>query len=78
MRIEKLAEPTDKVVPVIAALPYRISMDEESDLDPVTYDPATQRTIFAGGRNFSTSREDDSASYGFMNLKSKSDTKKDD
>lgn len=75
MQVEKLLNNTNDVMPLIAALPYRISLDLEAPETGV-YDPAQQQTIHTmGKRDYSTSREDDSAG-GW--LSTKSDTKKDD
>lgn len=68
---------TDAIIPVMAALPYEIAIsDPEPGEDCVSYDPQNQVTLFAGRRDFSTCREDESVG-GFLS-KSKSDTKKDD
>lgn len=73
MHVEKLIEKSDKVIPVMAAIPYRISIDDE-DEEGALYDPQTQRTLFAG-KGYCTCRRDESTG-GFFS--SKSDTKKDD
>lgn len=73
MQVEKLSVNTSSIIPLMAALPYGISSDEE-EVEKFTYDPAKQITRFAGG-NFSTSRYDESAGGLFQ---SKTDTKKDD
>ena len=74
MRVEKpIGEPT-KIMPIIATLPYRIILEEGEGLEETPiYDPERQRTVYAG-RNDSTSRMHDSASW----FPTKSDTKKDD
>ncbi len=80
MRVDKHQECSEKVIPVIAALPYRIQYDrdeaEEALADVPTYDPSQQRTIYAG-RDYSTSRSEDSAGGGIIQ-KTRNDTKKDD
>lgn len=73
VRIEKLVDTTVRVVPLMAALPYRIALEHEPTDAEFEYMPALQRTIFAG-RGYSTSRYDESAGV----LSSKSDTQKDD
>lgn len=76
MQVEKLLNNTNDVMPLIAALPYRISLDLEAPDTAVAYDPTQQQTICTmGKRDYSTCREDDSAG-GW--LSTKSDTKKDD
>lgn len=73
MQVEKLSITTSSIIPLMAALPYGISSDDE-EVEKFAYDPSTQITRFAGG-NFSTSRYDESAGGLFQ---SKTDTKKDD
>ncbi len=70
----RMAINTHAVIPLMAALPYAITADDP-DEGPVLYDPDAQRTVFAG-RNFSTSRYDESVNPIFG--KSRSDTQKDD
>lgn len=74
MNIERLKVNTNAVIPLMAALPYGIAVDEPEESD-AQYDPSTQLTIYAG-RNFSTCREDESVNPLFG--RSKADTKKDD
>ena len=75
MRVRKLNLQSTGALPLIAALPYTIDIDHaESDGDAV-YDPLRQLTVFAGRRDFSTCRSDESAGGLFS---SKSDTHKDD
>ncbi|MET2829779.1 hypothetical protein [Mesorhizobium shangrilense] len=74
MNAQRLAIATNAIVPLMAALPYAIMADEPQER-AVQYDPGTQLTVYAG-RNFSTSREDESVNPFFG--KSRSDTKKDD
>jgi hypothetical protein len=76
MKIVKLARTSGAAMPLIAALPYRVVLDSPDGFAPFTYDPETQLSVFAGGRDFSTCREDESV-YPLFG-KSKSDTKKDD
>lgn len=73
MNIEKLMVNTPAAIPLMAALPYGIAMDEPHGI-AMAYDPETQLTRFAG-RNFSTCRNEESAGGLFQ---SKSDTSKDD
>lgn len=75
MHAERLAIKTSGVIPLMAALPYKITVDELPNDVGVQYDPKTQSTVYAG-RNFSTCREDES--IGGLVFKSRSDTKKDD
>ncbi len=64
VRIEKLVDTTVRVVPLMAALPYHVEVEEESvDAGP-QYIPASQLVVFAG-RGYSTCREDDSAGGSF-------------
>lgn len=74
VRIEKLIDTTARVVPLMAALPYHVEVEEEPVGAGPQYIPVLQRTIFAG-RGYSTSRYDESAGGLFS---SKTDTKKDD
>lgn len=73
MHIQKLSVKTSSIIPLMAALPYRVAMDSPA-VCGIEYDPATQLSYFAS-RDFSTCREDESAGGIFS---SKSDTKKDD
>lgn len=75
VRIEKLVDTTARVVPLMAALPYRVGVEDEPVDAGLQYSPALQRTVFAGQRNYSTCREDDSV-WGIFSTKS--DTQKDD
>lgn len=71
--IRKLSITGSTAIPLIAALPYGITVDmDRGRLGH--YDPETQLTRFAR-RDFSTCREDESVWSIFT---SKSDTKKDD
>lgn len=76
MTIEKRLIRDSKVLPVIAALPYLITALREETESVYSYDPSTQLTMFAGGRNYSTCRYDESVNPIFG--KSRSDTQKDD
>ena len=69
--IERVTLRGERTLPLIAALPFRIRA-EESQADPIIYDPMTQRST--AGRNYSTCRNEESAGI----LTSKSDTTKDD
>lgn len=72
--VEKLVDTTARVVPLMAALPYRVEVAHDPVDAVPQYIPASQLAVFAG-RGYSTCREDDSAG-GFFSTKS--DTKKDD
>jgi hypothetical protein len=74
MRVQKMVDDDSHVVPLIAALPYAIEADIDAAAIALEYDPIAQRTIYSG-KDYSTSREDDSAGGIFS---SKNDTKKDD
>lgn len=65
---------TSAIIPIMAALPYHI-MGNDADTGPALYDPLSQLMLFAGGRNYSTCRYDESVGFIFT---SKSDTQKDD
>jgi hypothetical protein len=73
MNIQKLTVNTNATIPLMAALPYGIAVEEPHEA-ATTYDPESQLTRFAG-RNFSTCRNEESAGGFFQ---SKSDTSKDD
>ena len=76
MQILKHNSTTSDVIPLISALPYSVILEEgEVMQDEFVYDPTSQRTVYQAGRDYSTSRSDDSAGGIFS---SKSDTKKDD
>jgi hypothetical protein len=74
MRTEKLVDQSDVVMPVIAALPFAISLTENEATDKGTYNPELQLTTHSAS-GYSTSQEDDSAGGIFS---TKRDTKKDD
>jgi hypothetical protein len=64
------------VIPLLAALPYRITV-EGSDSEPsFSYNPITQLTRFASSRSGSTCQYEESV--GGIISKSRTDTKKDD
>lgn len=73
MHIEKLKVNTTAAIPLMAALPYGVTVEDGLE-EGFAYDPETQITHFAG-RGFSTCRNDESAGNIFQ---SKSDTSKDD
>jgi hypothetical protein len=77
MTVSKVVDTSNNVVPLIAALPFEITIEREDAPFPSqeSYDPGQQRTIYAGKRDYSTSRENDSAGGLFS---TKADTKKDD
>ena len=62
-------------MPLIAALPYAITAEDNEVGTSPRYDAISQLVVHAGGRDYSTSREDDSAGGLFS---TKGDTKKDD
>lgn len=74
MNIERLKVATSAAIPLMAALPYGITVDPSGESN-CTYDPEAQLTVYAG-RNYSTCREDESVNP-FIG-KSKADTQKDD
>jgi hypothetical protein len=74
MQITKVTDTSTRVIPLIAALPFEIEVDDRKVAAPGIYDPDSQITIRAG-RDYSTCREDDSAGGIFS---TKADTKKDD
>ena len=74
MNAERLQVRTEAAIPLMAALPYAISLDQTEESGGL-YDPETQLTVFAG-RNYSTCRYDESV--GGILTKSRSDTQKDD
>lgn len=74
MKIEKSIDKSDVIMPVIAALPYSISLEENEIIEKGNYNPDSQLTTHFSSSG-SYSREDDSSGYW---TNSKSDTKKDD
>ena len=74
MHAQRMVINTEAVIPLMAALPYAITLDEP-DEQGIDYDPRSQLTVYAG-RGFSTSRYDESVNPLFG--KSRSDTQKDD
>jgi hypothetical protein len=76
MEVTKLMLHSNATMPLIAALPYRVVLDDPDVESAFTYNPETQISVFAGRRDFSICREDESVNPLFG--KSKSDTKKDD
>ncbi len=74
MKTVKLVDQTDVVMPVIAALPYSIVLEDNELMEEGNYNPELQLTTNMG-RDYSTSSSDDSAGGIFS---SKRDTKKDD
>lgn len=73
MKIDRLTLAGSAVIPLMAALPYRIDASACTP-EGSSYDPTTQFTHFAR-RDFSTCRCDESVGGLFS---SRSDTKKDD
>jgi hypothetical protein len=76
MTARKLNIKTDAAIPLIAALPFAVAAGECGVEASFNYDPRAQLTVFAGRRDFSTCREDESV-WGLFKP-SRSDTKKDD
>jgi len=75
MKINKIINNTDSIVPLIAALPIEFSVEGGGYESEISYNSKEQRTLLSRG-DYSTSREDESAWPAL--LTSKSDTKKDD
>jgi len=75
VQVTKRIIETEAVIPVMAALPYAITISDPEAENSFTYDPTTQITRFAGSRDYSTCRDDESRGGLFQSL---SDTKKDD
>lgn len=75
MQATKLHIKTDAAIPLIAALPFALAISGAETGASFNYNPATQLATFRGGRDWSTSREDESVSSFFQ---TRSDTKKDD
>jgi hypothetical protein len=76
MQLIKHTSMSKNVIPLLSALPYSVILDKGEDVtEEFAYDPTSQRTVYQAGRDYSTSRSDDSAGGIFS---SKSDTKKDD
>ena len=76
MTATKVQIKTGAAIPLIARLPYTLANSETQGEARFDYNPRTQLTVFAGGRDFSTCREDESVNPFFG--RSKADTKKDD
>lgn len=74
MKAEKMIDRSVNKVPVIAALPYSISFEENEKTEAGTYIPSLQLTHHISN-GYSTSSYDESAGGVFQ---SKRDTKKDD
>jgi len=64
------------VIPLLAALPYRIAVQASDCEGAFSYDPLSQQTQFASSRGGSTCQYEESVG-GFIS-KSRTDTKKDD
>jgi hypothetical protein len=75
MQINRLVIKSDKVMPLIAALPYEITTGENEVVSSPRYDAVSHLAVYAGGRS-STCREDDSVAA--IITYTKSDTKRDD
>jgi hypothetical protein len=76
MTATKLHIKSDAAIPLIARLPYAVAISDCQGEASFDYNPGSQLTVFAGGRDFSTCREDESVNPLFG--RSKADTKKDD
>jgi hypothetical protein len=64
------------VIPLLAALPFRIAVESSDNEPSFSYDPISQQTRFASSRGYSTCQYEESVG-GFIS-KSRTDTKKDD
>jgi hypothetical protein len=64
------------VIPLLAALPYRIAVEGLDSEPAFSYNPISQTTRFASSRGYSTCQYEESVG-GFIS-KSRTDTKKDD
>ena len=67
---------TTGVIPLLAALPYRIAVEDSDSESAFSYDPISQQTMFASSRGGSTCQYEESV--GGIISKSRTDTKKDD
>lgn len=74
----KTINTSNSIIPVIASLPYSISIEENEVSNNLDYNPLLQKTIYSMGRDYSTCREDESVRTIFIFDPSKSDTKRDD
>jgi hypothetical protein len=76
MFVEKIVVTEPRVIPLIAALPYAVRADRDELETSSSYDANSQLSRFAGGRNYSICRYEESVNPLFG--KSRSDTQKDD
>jgi hypothetical protein len=67
---------TPGVIPLLAALPYGITVEGSDSEAAFSYEPATQQTRFASSKGYSTCQYEESV--GGIISKSRTDTKKDD
>ena len=67
---------TEGVIPLMAALPYRITIQDSDREASFAYDPVSQLTRFASSRGYSTCQFEESV-VGIIS-KSRTDTNKDD
>ena len=74
MQVTKLTLASSAVMPLMAALPYRVVLDGPDAGNPIMYDPETQLSFFAHHGSTSTYGESIDPLFG----KSRSDTRKDD
>ncbi len=75
MQVTKQME-TGGLVPLMAALPYHITIQDSDREAAFAYDPVSQLTRFASSRGYSTCQYEESV--GGIISKSRTDTKKDD
>lgn len=64
------------VIPLMAALPYHITVESSDNEPSFSYDPISQLTRFASKRGYSTCQYEESV--GGLITKSRTDTKRDD
>ncbi len=67
---------TGGVIPLLAALPYRIAVEGSASEPSFSYDPISQQTRFESSRSGSSCQYEESV--GGIISKSRTDTKKDD
>ncbi len=67
---------TGGLIPLLAALPYRIAVEASDNEPSFSYNPISQTTRFASSRGGSSSQYEESVG-GFIS-KSRTDTRKDD
>lgn len=67
---------TGGLIPLLAALPYRIAVEAADNESSFSYDPISQHTRFSSSRGGSSCQYEESV--GGIISKSRTDTKKDD